>query len=365
VLVGHVGHGHNGRLDWAASCAGRPRFSTGIFKRIMFGKFVAIAANTFTETVRQPVFGVMLWVALAWIAFVSPSMAAFTLVSGSDKKVMIDVSLSTLMLYGLLVSVFSAAGVITREIESHTVLTVVSKPVSRPVFLTAKYFGVTAAVAVGYVLLATALFLTVRHGTMETASDRFDQPVLFLGLGAVLISLIAATFGNFNYGWHFSATLTYWVVPLLLIALGIVLFVSPDWTLQKPGASFGGEDTMDPVQLLYGVVASFCGVLILTAFAVALATRFSQVLTLTACFGIFLLGLQSDYLFGRELDQGPLFQVLYAVVPNFQFFWLGDPLTQELTIQASHVGLAAGYAGIYALAVLAFGVVLFQTREVS
>ena len=40
----------------------------------------------------------------------------------------------------------------------------------------------------------------------------------FLNLGfrvGTPISLLAAGFGNFVYGWHFSTTLLAWIVPLL------------------------------------------------------------------------------------------------------------------------------------------------------
>ena len=33
----------------------------------MFSKLLAIAKNTFIETVRQPIFGVLIWVAAFWI----------------------------------------------------------------------------------------------------------------------------------------------------------------------------------------------------------------------------------------------------------------------------------------------------------
>ena len=52
-------------------------------------------------------------------------------------------------------------------------------------------------------------------------------------------------------------------------------------------------------------------------------------------------------------------------MPNFQFFWLGDPITQGQLIPGAHVALTAAYAGLYALAVLSLGIALFQTREVS
>jgi len=325
----------------------------------MLGRLTHIAANTFVETVRQPIYAILLWVAAFWIGFVSPSLAAFTLEGGNDRKIMIDVSLATLLLYGLLTSVFSATGVISREIESHTVLTVVSKPVSRTTFLLGKYCGVTGAVLLGYYFLCIVLLLAARHGVMETASDKFDLPVLVFGLGAVLVSLLVAAFGNYAYKWHFATTQIGWTVALGTIALVLVLVVSPQWKLQPPWTDFGD------CQLLYATIATFGGVLILTAFAVALATRFSLIVTLLLCAGVYILGLLSDYYLGQRVEEGPLYRLLYAALPNFQFFWLGDPLTQELTIPGQHVAMLIGYAFVYALAVLALGVALFQTREVG
>lgn len=327
----------------------------------MSSKLLAIARNTLIETVRQPVYSVLLWVMAAWLAL-SPSIAAFSLGSSEgDTKIVQDIGLATLLLYGLLVSAFSATGVITREIESHTVLTVVSKPVSRPLFLLGKYLGVCGAVLIGYYFLTLVFLLAVRHGVLSTAADRADQPVLVFGLGALAVSLVAATFGNYVYGWHFPTTLTAWVVPLGTLAVGIVLCVSRQWQIQSPATDFGN------LQLPYAVLMTFCGVLILTAFAVALATRFGQVTTLLLCAGVYLLGLLSDHLFGRPAAAGEagVYSLLYAAVPNFQFFWAGDALTQDRTIPAVQVAHVAAYSALYSLGILGLGVTLFETREVG
>src|SRR5512143_3053470 len=188
------------------------------------GKLFAIAQNTFLETIRQPIFGVLMWVCVG-LLIMNPSLAAFSLESGSDIKIVKDVGLATLMLYGLLTAAFSATSVITREIESHTVLTVVSKPVSRPVFLLGKYLGVCAAVLVGYYILCLVFLMTIRHGVLETVTQKYDQPVLIFGLSAIALSLVAATFGNYFYGWHFPSTLTAWVLPLGTLAVLGVCFI--------------------------------------------------------------------------------------------------------------------------------------------
>src|SRR5262249_33619445 len=116
---------------------------------------------------------------------------------------------------------------------------------------------------------------------------------------------------------------------------------------------------------IYALLMNFFGVMILTAFAVTLSTRFSLVLSLILCFLIYLLGSLSDYLFGGHVSEGMHYQVLYDVVPNFQFFWVGDALTQNVIVPRDQVLHVAAYAGIYTLAILSLGVAMFQTREVG
>ena len=49
-------------------------------------KFLAIARNTALETLRQPIYGVLLWVA-AGLLMLNPSLAAFSLESGSESEI--------------------------------------------------------------------------------------------------------------------------------------------------------------------------------------------------------------------------------------------------------------------------------------
>jgi hypothetical protein len=74
----------------------------------MIAKLYAIASNTFIETIRQPVFNLLTWLAIVWVSLVNPALATFSLTIGNDIKVMQDVGLATLLLYGLLGGVFSA-----------------------------------------------------------------------------------------------------------------------------------------------------------------------------------------------------------------------------------------------------------------
>lgn len=325
----------------------------------MIAKLFAIAGNTFIETIRQPVFNLLTWLAIVWVSVVNPALATFSLSIGNDIKVMQDVGLATLLLYGLLGGVFSATGVITREIESQTVLTVISKPVGRPLFLIGKYLGVTGATLLGFYLASVTFFLAARHGTLETASDEWDQPVLIFAGIALFTALLVGFFGNYFYGWNFLTTLLGVFTPLISLALLGVLVLSSDWKLQSIGTDFGD------LQLARAVIMIGCAAALLTAFAVTISTRCSQVVTLMLSIGVLLLGLLSDYYLGSAESQTTLQALLYAIVPNFQFFWVGDLLTQEQTVPALLVLWVMGYTALYTPAVLALGVALFQTREVG
>lgn len=325
----------------------------------MFGKLYSISANTFAETIRQPIFNILTWVAIGLLVL-NPSLAAFSLDSGSDVKILKDVGMSTILLFCLLTSAFSAVGVITREIETFTVLTVVSKPVSRPTFILGKFAGVSVAMLVSYYLLALVFLMTVRHGVMETTADKWDMPVLALSGSALLISVLVAGFGNFNYGWNFGTTLLGMIIPTGSLAFTGVMFFDKTFKFQSPFEKWDAT-----VQVLYALILGFFAVMILTSFAVAFATRLGQVMTLMMCSFVFILGLLSDYYFGQRVSEGPLYQFMYALLPNFQFFWVGDAITQEIPVPWSHVQLVATYAGLYILGVLGLGIAMFQTREVG
>src|SRR5690606_8340921 len=72
----------------------------------------------------------------------------------SDNKLLLDIGLATVFVCGTLLAAFVATAVLSREIENKTVLTVVSKPVSRPVVVLGKYLG-----AAGAMLVATVTML--------------------------------------------------------------------------------------------------------------------------------------------------------------------------------------------------------------
>jgi hypothetical protein len=255
---------------------------------------------------------------------------------------------------------FTATSVLSREIENKTVLTVVSKPVPRPQVVVGKFLGVAAAIATAYWLLAAVFLLTVRHRVQSSvrAEDIFDPPVITFGLLAIGLTFLIAGLANYLYRWSFPATFSIVGAVLATAVWGLVSCISRSWRLQAPGTDF------DP-QLAIGLTLVFEAIVVLTAIAIAASTRLGQIPTLLVCVGVFLVGLVGEYFLSLvSAGQGWL-RPLAAVVPNLQFFWPADALTQGSTITLGHLGTVTAYAACLITAAMSLAVILFQRRDVG
>ncbi len=313
----------------------------------------AIAANAFTEAIRQPVYAVLV-LAVSLLIVINPLFSAYTL--DDDNMLLLDLGLSTLFLGGLLLSASTATGVLSREIANRTILTLMSKPLSRTALLAGKYLGVLAALACAEWIWAQFFLLTIRHRVMMRATDVYDIPVILFGLVGFLGAVGFAVRRNFARRRAFSAELARALAIAMPIALLAAFGFDKQWTPQLPLVEF------DP-QILLALLLLFEGVAILCALAVMVSTRLGEIGTLVFCAALFLLGLTSNYFFGARLDESLPARVAYALVPNLQCLWLADALTQAHPVSLGTIGLATGYSGLYIAGVLALAVALFGTRE--
>lgn len=323
----------------------------------MLAKFLAIAGNTFLETIRQPIYGVILLVtALAFILNIG--LAGFTL--EDDNKLLLDLGLSTLLLAGLFLSAFSAAGVLSREIENKTALTVISKPISRPLFIAGKYAGLMGALAVAMYLCFLMFLLTQRHAVLQMSTDPWDMPVIVFGFGAVIGAVGIAAFCNYFYRTEFSSAAVGLAVPLLTVAVALAGFWGRTWERQEV---YGAK--MLELNLFFAGVLVLMAVMVLAAVALAASTRLSQVMTLLVCVLVTMMGMISDYTLGQHAADSTVASILYHLVPNLGLYWVIDAVTSSIAVPPYYVGLAAAYTVLLVTACLMIGVALFQRREVG
>jgi len=318
-------------------------------------QFLTIAANAFMELVRQPIFLLLLTGSLMFEIFLAvPYYFAF----GDEPKLVENSTLAVMFLSGLFGAVLSASSSLAREIRSGTALAVLSKPVGRAQFLLAKFAGLAAALT----LLAYVDMLGVLV-TSRMAFDAYgktDTPALIcIGTGIVLAYGLAG-FSNFFLRRPFVSDAVFGMVFFMTIAAFFIF----NFTHQQQ--SLGTVATVNWNLLPAGILLLFA-LWILASIALACSTRFDTIATLAICSAVFLVGLMSDYFFGKPASHGVWWaSTLYSLIPNWQLFWLADAIeTGKSTFHWDYVGKALGYAVCYVGAALAVGTLLFEERELS
>ncbi len=357
-------------------------------------QFYAIFRNAVLETVRQPLYALVVVVACAMIALMpafSAQIYAFGAGSGlqhSAERMIAELGLGTVLLAGLVLAVFSAASVISREIENKTALTVLSKKVPRSTFVVGKYLGVAVAVMLATMTCSITVLLTVRIGPKVAVSDPLDFGVIGGMAGAALLAVIIATMRNYFRGrpWVGSFTLSF--ISLMILLFCVLLFFDKNYNfVLSPHPGHGPEEISAPhgFQASYdwevarAAVLTIQSVLLMVGVAVAASTRLNVGGNLAVCTVAFLGGLTSDYFhaeilraFAAEAVPSLSNRLLMcgvnlwrAFLPDLQTFWMSDALTREHHIPSVYILWASGYAACYVAAMLLLAAFLFQKREVS
>ena len=323
-------------------------------------KLFTIAKNTFIEIIRQPVYAIIILAALL-LFFLSPSLTMYTM--SDDNKLLREIGLSTLFLSSLFIAIFSASGAVAEEIENKTITTVLTKPVQRPIFIVAKFLGVSAAMILAHYICTIALLMTIRHGVLESVSDTHDWTVLGIAGIVVGAALLLSAFFNYAYDWKMSSTAV--VLTGIFATFGIIFlaFIDRNWKFNPQNNNINTVD-------IYGSVLLLLAAIIIVALAVALSARFNIVVTLSACIGIFLLGLASDYTFSKLAEKQLFGAKIWAtigryLVPNLQIFWISDAIYEGSKVPAKYIIISASYALCYTTAILALAIALFQRRQVG
>ena len=326
-------------------------------------RFLSIGRTTFLQTIRQPIFFVLILASFAVLAL-SVALTGWTMGGDyhkTDQRMLEAMGLATLLVFGLLISAFSASAALAREIEDRTALTVISKPVARSTFFLGKFAGVALAVLLAVYLMSLVYLMSVRHRVMPAASDQPDMPVLVLGCTAFALSLVIALAGNWMFDWSFPSAWLWAALVLLTVAMGLISFIGKEWA----AVTFG--EGIRPI-LISGILLVMMAVLIFVATAVAASSRVGQLLTLLICVGLFLLGSWHWQVFGRHQDV-PVIRVLGWLVPDLTAFDLQGPVTNfepdQKNITLGTLGLSLGYCLLYVGGLLALGAAIFQRRELE
>ncbi len=272
---------------------------------------LTIAFNTFREILRKRVLYVFLIFSLILIG----SSRLFAFLSPEEHlKLVKDINLAVIGLFGMLIAIFSTASLIPDELERRSIFIILSKPIRRYQFLLGKFLGSLSMVAM-MMLLMLVIFLLLLY--------------------IILPSLMAKPPAHLEHLEPYMEEL---------------------------------RESFDP-DILLAILLTFLGLVILTSIATFLSTFASTILNLIFCVVIYLAGNAIDLLkYSTQRAESQIlkwiFKVLYTLLPNFSNFNVSDAVVEGRNIPLSYLGKSLLYCFIYTTVIMGLAIWSFNRKEI-
>ncbi|HSS98533.1 MAG TPA: ABC transporter permease subunit [Terriglobales bacterium] len=163
----------------------------------MNSRIFHIASNTFREAVRDRV----LYNLIAFALLMSGAAILVGQISiGIERLVVINLGLTAISLFGIVIAIFIGIGLVSKEIDRRTLYTILSRPVMRWEFIAGKFFGLAGTLTVNTACMAMGVFAALFY-----VSHKFQQSdvwilaaLYFIVLQFVIVTALALLFSSFS-----------------------------------------------------------------------------------------------------------------------------------------------------------------------
>ena len=175
----------------------------------MIARIRAIARNTFREAVRDRVlYNLVLFVLLLTAA----AIFIGELSGGQERKIIVDLGLSAMLLFGVFIAIFVGVGLVYKEIERRTIYAIFSKPVGRGEFIVGKYLGLCLTLLVNVIVMAAGVSLALVYVSRgwDPLIAKIWPAVLLIYVELMILTGVALLFSSFSSP-ALSALLTFFV----------------------------------------------------------------------------------------------------------------------------------------------------------
>lgn len=202
-------------------------------------KITAIAGITFKEAKRDRILYLLFFFAAVGIV-ASRILALLTV--GDRVKIIKDVGLASISVFGVLMAVLIGTGLVYKEIDKKTIFTLLSKPLHRAQFILGKFLGLVLTLFVMTVCM-TAIFLALLYLHTQRFEGAMLVAVGYIFLELVLITAVAILFSSFS-------------TPILssLFSLAFYLIGHLSWGLELIIRKMGPGANRTLVRVLYAVL---------------------------------------------------------------------------------------------------------------
>jgi ABC-type transport system involved in multi-copper enzyme maturation permease subunit len=269
-------------------------------------KVSAIALTTSKEVMSQPLFYIV-------AALGSVLLVAFIIIPyntlGEDIKMLKDSGLTLVMVFAILVSVWSASVSLADEIEGRTALTVLSKPIGRRQFILGKFMGIIEPALLLFILLGFVFMVCISYKVVYDARE------------------MAQT--------------------------------EPTWQ-----ACY-----IEVVRIVPGLVLAFFETVVLAAISVALSTRLPMLANLVVCIAIYVLGHLVPLLVASSVGHFEIVHFvgmfLATVLPVLDTFNIQAAVAGGVDVPSNYLGLAGLYCLLYCTMAMLGALAMFEDRDLA
>lgn len=162
----------------------------------MISRLTAITLNTFREAIRDRV----LYNLILFVLLLVASAPLFGQISiGMERLILVNVGLSSISLFGVIIAIFIGIGLVSKEIEKKTLYTILSRPVRRWEFILGKYLGLIMTLVVNTVLMTAGFYiaLMITNGLHKTDSLLLVA-IYFTVLQFLIVTALTVLFSTFS-----------------------------------------------------------------------------------------------------------------------------------------------------------------------
>lgn len=156
-----------------------------------------VAINTFREAVRDRVLYNLVLFALMMIG---AAILVGGVSIGIEQLVIVNLGLSSISIFGLVMAIFIGVGLVYKEIEKRTLYSLLAKPIKRWEFLVGKYAGLLLTLAVNTAFMALGLAAAFFYvgGRVARADVGILVAIYFILLELALVTALAMFFSCFS-----------------------------------------------------------------------------------------------------------------------------------------------------------------------
>ena len=158
-------------------------------------RLLAVATNTYRESIRERVLYNLVFFA---ILMTLSGLLLGRLSIRQDEKILKDVGLASVELFGTLIAIFVGVGLVSKEVDRRSLYPLLAKPLDRREFVLGKFLGLSLTLALNTALMTLGLFATLylTRGAFDANLLKAVYTIFLTLLLSVALALLFSTLAS-------------------------------------------------------------------------------------------------------------------------------------------------------------------------